>query len=140
YIRGIDRPVEVIAPPNQESQVEVLLGSIRATIPVYQLDRPAGGPRPSSEPRVVISRTNRRSTSPEIDLRGQRVDEAVENVEGWLNDAALDGMSPVRIIHGKGTGALRRAVRELLDGHPLVESAASGEGPGGDGVTVVELK
>jgi DNA mismatch repair protein MutS2 len=49
-------------------------------------------------------------------------------------------MSPVRIIHGKGTGALRRAVRELLDGHPLVESAASGEGPGGDGVTVVELK
>jgi DNA mismatch repair protein MutS2 len=89
---------------------------------------------------VVISRTNRRSTSPEIDLRGQRVDEAVENVEGWLNDAALDGMSPVRIIHGKGTGALRRAVRELLDGHPLVESAASGEGPGGDGVTVVELK
>ena len=140
YIRGIDRPVEVIAPPNQESQVEVLLGSIRATIPVYQLDRLAGGPQPSAEPRVVISRPNRRSTSPEIDLRGQRVDEAVENVEGWLNDAALDGMSPVRIIHGKGTGALRRAVRELLDGHPLVESAASGEGPGGDGVTVVELK
>ena len=140
YIRGIDRPVEVIAPPNQESQVEVLLGSIRATIPVYQLDRPAGGPQPSAEPRVVISRPNRRSTSPEIDLRGQRVDEAVENVEGWLNDAALASMSPVRIIHGKGTGALRRAVREFLEGHPLVESAASGEGPGGDGVTVVELK
>jgi len=140
YIRGIDRPVEVVASPNQASQVEVLLGSIRATIPVYQLDRPAGGPQPSAEPRVVISRPSRRSTSLEIDLRGQRVDEAVENVEGWLNDAVLDGMSPVRIIHGKGTGALRRAVRELLDGHPLVESAASGDGPGGDGVTVVELK
>ena len=140
YIRGIDRPVEVVASPNQASQVEVLLGSIRATIPVYQLARLAGGPQPSAEPRVVISRPSRRSTSLEIDLRGQRVDEAVENVEGWLNDAVLDGMSPVRIIHGKGTGALRRAVRELLDGHPLVESAASGDGPGGDGVTVVELK
>ena len=140
YIRGIDRPVEVIAPPDEESQVEVLLGTMRAKIPVYQLDRPAGGPQPPSEPRVFINRSGRRAANPEIDLRGQRVDEAVENVEHWLNDAAVDGVSPLRIIHGKGTGALRRAVRELLTGHPLVASAASGEGPGGDGVTVVELK
>ena len=140
YIRGIDRPVEVISPPDQESQVEVLLGTMRAKIPVYQLDRPAGGPRPSVEPKVIVSRSSRRATAPEIDLRGQRVDEAVENVEGWLNNASLDGVSPLRIIHGKGTGALRRAIREFLIGHPLVESSASGEGPGGDGVTVVELK
>lgn len=140
YIRGIDRPVEVITPPDEESQVEVLLGTMRAKIPVYQLDRPAGGGQPATEPRVVINRTDRRATVSEIDLRGQRVDEAVSRVEDWLNDAALDGVSPLRIIHGKGTGALRRAVREFLAGHPLVASTASGEGPGGDGVTVVELK
>jgi DNA mismatch repair protein MutS2 len=46
----------------------------------------------------------------------------------------------VRIIHGRGTGALRQAIREHLAGHPLVASAASGEGPGGEGVTVVEIK
>ncbi len=140
YIRGIDRPVEVVSPPDNESQVEVLLGTMRAKIPVYQLDRPAGGPQPSTEPRVIINRPTRRATNLEIDLRGQRVDEAVNNVEEWLNDAALDGVSPLRIIHGKGTGALRRAVREFLASHPLVKSAASGEGPGGDGFTVVELK
>ena len=140
YIRGIDRPVEVIAPPDEESQVEVLLGTMRAKIPVYQLDRPAGGRQPAAEPKIFINRTARRITAAEIDLRGQRVDEAVSNVEQWLNAAAVDGVSPLRIIHGKGTGALRRVVRELLTGHPLVASAASGEGPGGDGVTVVELK
>lgn len=140
YIRGIDRPVKVITPPDEGSLVEVLLGTMRAKIPAYQLDRPAGGSQPAPEPRVVINRTNRRNTSPEIDLRGQRVDEAVDNVEDWLYDAALDGVSPLKIIHGKGTGALRRAVREFLAGHPLVESSASGEGPGGDGVTLVELR
>ena len=54
--------------------------------------------------------------------------------------AALAGGSNVRIIHGKGTGALRQAIREYLDGHPLVESLAAGEGSGGDGVTVVALR
>ena len=58
----------------------------------------------------------------------------------WLNDAALDGISPLRIIHGRGTGALRMALREFLSSHSLVVSAVSGEGPGGDGVTVVELR
>ncbi|MCH8987816.1 MAG: Smr/MutS family protein, partial [Chloroflexi bacterium] len=54
--------------------------------------------------------------------------------------AVLDGAGTVRIIHGKGTGALRRAIREYLGGHPLVMSAQDGEGPGGDGVTVAELQ
>ena len=140
FIRGIDRPVEVIAPPDEEGQVEVLLGTMRAKIPVYQLDRPAAGHQAAANQGVYFSRPTRRIANPELDLRGQRVDEAVSQVEGWLNDAALGGTTSLRIIHGKGTGALRRAVREHLDGHPLVASAASGEGPGGDGVTVVELK
>ena len=112
----------------------------RAQLPLYQLERPADGHQPAAQHGVFLSRPARRNISPEIDLRGQRVDEAMDRVEEWLNDAALDGISPLRIIHGKGTGALRRGVREFLDGHPLVESAAPGEGPGGDGVTVVELR
>jgi DNA mismatch repair protein MutS2 len=76
----------------------------------------------------------------EIDLRGHRVEEALDRVEGLLNGASLDGVSRVHIIHGKGTGALRRAIREYLADHPLVASAASAEGPAGDGVTVAELK
>ena len=120
--------------------MEVLLGTMRAKLPAYQLDRPAAGHAAAAQHGVFLSRPARRNVPAEIDVRGQRVDEAVSTVEGWLNDAALDGTSPVRIIHGRGTGALRQAVREFLSGHPLVVSAVSGEGPGGDGVTVVELR
>jgi DNA mismatch repair protein MutS2 len=69
-----------------------------------------------------------------------RVDEALSRVDEALNDAALDGSGSIRIIHGKGTGALRQAVREYLGGHPLVISAEEGEGAGGDGITVAELE
>ncbi len=140
FIRGIERPVEVLSPPDELGQVEVLLGTMRARLPVYQLERPAQGHQPAAQHGVFFSRPPRRNPSGEIDLRGQRVDEAVQRVDEWLNDVALDWVSPIRIIHGKGTGALRRAVREYLGDHPLVLSATPGEGPGGDGVTVVELR
>jgi DNA mismatch repair protein MutS2 len=68
------------------------------------------------------------------------VEEALERTEKFLNDATLDDISPVRIIHGKGTGALRRAIGDYLANHPLVASSAPAEAPSGDGVTVVELK
>jgi DNA mismatch repair protein MutS2 len=76
----------------------------------------------------------------QINLHGQRVDEALEKVEALVSDASLDGATQVRIDHGRGTGALRRAIREYLTGHPLVASLGPDEGRSGDGVTVVELK
>jgi len=139
YVRGIPRPVEVVTPPDEHGQVEVLLGTMRANIPVYQLERLAGDQPAESQSGVYVSRPSRRNVGNEIDLRGFRVEEALEKVEGLLNDAVLDEAGQVRIIHGKGTGALRRAVREYLEDHPLVASAEQGEGPGGDGVTVAHL-
>jgi DNA mismatch repair protein MutS2 len=140
FIRGIPRPVEVISPPDDEGQVEVLLGTMRAKIPSYQLERPAEGHQPAANQGVYFSRPTARRMDTEIDLRGLRVDEAISRVDGLLNDAALQGVETVRIIHGKGTGVLRRSIREYLTGHSLAESIASGEGSGGDGVTVVDLK
>ena len=151
YVRGISQPVEVITPPDpsassgQAQRVEVLLGTMRAKIPVYQLQRQAEGDPVAARQGVYLDRAQTRPQAPrrpdpEMDLRGLRVDEAVDRVETALNDAALDGVGMLRIIHGKGTGALRRAVREHLADHPLVESAAEGEGPGGDGVTVAHLR
>ncbi|MFM8280115.1 MAG: endonuclease MutS2 [Bacteroidota bacterium] len=76
-----------------------------------------------------------------IDLRGFRADEACKDVERLLSDAILANISMVTIIHGKGTGALRKAIHEQLTGHPGVRSFRNGTIPeGGEGVTVVEMQ
>ena len=140
FIRGIPRPVEVISSPDDEGQVEVLLGTMRAKIPSYQLERPAAGHEPAARQGVYFNRPSIRQLNTEVDLRGLRVDEALSKVDDLLNNAALGGVEAVRIIHGKGTGVLRRSIREYLTRHSLAGSIAPGDGSGGDGVTVVKLK
>ncbi len=79
--------------------------------------------------------------SSELDLRGLTGDEAVEQVDRFLDKALLLGFPFVRIVHGKGTGVLRKRVSEFLKAHAAVEEARLGElGEGGDGVTIVKLK
>ena len=76
----------------------------------------------------------------ELHLRQLTVDEALLKLDQYLNDAFMAGLYQVRIIHGKGTGTLRQAVREQLANHPLVKSYRLGDyGEGGAGVTIVEL-
>ena len=140
YIRGIAQPVEVISAADGQDRVEVLLGTMRAKIPVYQLERQAEGHPAAASQGVYLNRTPRKAPNTDLDLRGMRVDEAISRVDEALNDAVLDGVGSIRIIHGKGTGVLRQAIREYLGGHPLVTSAENGEGPGGDGITVAELE
>jgi DNA mismatch repair protein MutS2 len=77
----------------------------------------------------------------EIDLRGTTVDEAILTLEKYLDDAQLTGATQVRLVHGKGTGALRQGIQKFLRSHRGVKSFAIAPfGEGGDGVTVVELK
>jgi DNA mismatch repair protein MutS2 len=142
YIRGVARPVEIVSIPNQQQEVEVVIGSMRARIPVYQLDRPADQVHPAAQQAGVIYRrpASKRTISPEVNLHGYRVDEALSVIDSLLDDAALEGMTALKIVHGKGTGALRRAVREYLSGHPLVASAGPGEGGDAAGVTLVQLR
>lgn len=76
----------------------------------------------------------------ELDLRGQRAEEALDRLEDYLDKAYLAGMPFVRIVHGKGTGKLRSEVQKALQGHPQVASFAEGEEKeGGSGVTVVKM-
>jgi DNA mismatch repair protein MutS2 len=77
----------------------------------------------------------------ELNLIGRKTDEAVDLVDKFLDEAFLDGVTEVRIIHGHGTGALRKAVAEVLAGHPHVERFASApQDQGGTGATVVALR
>ncbi len=78
---------------------------------------------------------------PEIHLRGTTVDEAILTLEKYLDDAQLAGATEVRLVHGKGTGALRQGIQKFLRSHRGVKSFAIAPfAEGGDGVTVVELK
>ncbi len=83
---------------------------------------------------------SRTTTKDEVRLRHLTVDEALPKLDQYLHDAFMAGLFQVRVIHGKGTGTLRRVVQERLAKHPLVKSYRPGEyGEGGDGVTIVQL-
>ncbi len=129
---------EVIAVKND--QVEVQLGHFRTTTPLagVKLRGRAESPRPESS--VTISAPPVESPGMELDVRGQVTEEALLRLDQYLDQAFLAQLPWVRIIHGKGSGALRQAVRQELGGHPLIASYRSGdEGEGGEGVTVVKL-
>ena len=84
--------------------------------------------------------TNMTPAKDEVHLRQLTVDEALLKLDRYLDNAFMAGLYQVRVIHGKGTGTLRQAVREELAKHPLVKSyRAAGYGEGDTGVTIVEL-
>ncbi len=83
---------------------------------------------------------DRQPVSSEIHLRRLTVDEALFQLDRYLNDAFMSGLASIRVVHGKGTGTLRQAIGESLKDHPLVKSYRPGEyGEGGAGVTIVDL-
>jgi DNA mismatch repair protein MutS2 len=124
-------------------EAEVQMGPMRVRVPIEDLQRLSRGDAPAGEPyrSVRVLRSDQRaSISAQLDMRGSRVEDALADLETYLNDAVMSGLSSVRIVHGRGTGALRSAVREHLGGHPLVQSIAPAPaGEGGDGVTIVRL-
>ena len=81
------------------------------------------------------------SVSPEINLLGKTVDEAIAELDKYLDDAYLAHLKTVRVVHGKGTGALRKGVHDYLKKHKHVASFRLGEfGEGDSGVTIAEFK
>ncbi|HNO30174.1 MAG TPA: endonuclease MutS2 [Anaerolineales bacterium] len=132
-----------------ESDAEVQIGTIRVRAKMSELLRRNG--EPASEPKkadggrkpAASSTVNRPSaTSPgmEVDLRGLMSEDALDKMERYLEQAYLAGLPWVRIIHGKGTGKLRQAVRDALRGHAYVKSFEEGaHTEGGEGVTVAKL-
>ncbi len=100
-----------------------------AAVPVELVD--------GAEPGRVVARTSQTT----LDVRGQRVDESVANLDRFLDEALVLGHDAIFVLHGHGTGALRTALRQHLHGHAAVKSSRAGEGSeGGDGVTVVSLR
>jgi DNA mismatch repair protein MutS2 len=95
---------------------------------------------PTLPPGVRLQRSQEEASG-SLDLRGMLVEDAIERVDKFLDNASLDALASVRLVHGVGSGRLRRAVRDLLSRHPHVGSfAAAPEQDGGEGTTVVTLR
>lgn len=141
YLRSLGKKGKVLSINGND--VEIQVGNIRVRARKSDLEHAGGGEEPKLEvaPRVVVyTPTQVESPGMELDLRGQQVDEALENLGYFLDKAFLARMPWVRIIHGMGTGKLRSAVRTALKSHPQVDHYERGkEGEGGDGVTVVSF-
>ena len=106
---------------------------------VEVVPEPAAAPTTDSAAEELRRKAAAR-ISPRLDLRGERVEAALELLDGYVDEALLSGLDSVAIIHGAGTGALRRAIRDRLAEHPRVRGTRSGRREeGGDGTTVVEL-
>lgn len=122
-------------------EVDVQVGNFRLKLPIRRLElRSKAQPMPELQAAVHGQPIRTKHSSFQLDLRGEWVEDGLQRLEGYLDDAYLENLPWVRIIHGKGTGALRDAVREALRGHPLVSKYRSGDSAeGGDGVTVVNL-
>lgn len=127
-----------------ESDAEVRIGTIRVRARFVDLIRRSGEPpsetKKKSEMRESTPRAGGKSPGMEVDLRGLLADDALDKMERYLEQAYLSGLPFVRIIHGKGTGKLRQAVRDALRGHAYVRGfEQGGDQEGGEGVTVAKM-
>jgi DNA mismatch repair protein MutS2 len=125
-------------------QATIVAGSLRISVPIADLEivapTHASGGRRGDLATATVSRPVPHAVASSLDLRGARVEEAMEMLDSYVDQAAVAGAPKVTVIHGHGSGALRDALRAQLSGHPLVKSWRPGErGEGGDGATVVEL-
>lgn len=145
-----------------DNALPIQVGVMRVTVPVKGLrllaeepvavaPAPKASPAPEPPPLQAVSGNGSHPESlavgkamnitSQITLLGQRADEALRNVEKYLDDAYAAGLTHTRIVHGKGTGALRRAVHQFLESHPLVQRfELANPDEGGAGATIVELR
>jgi DNA mismatch repair protein MutS2 len=139
FVRSLGRDASVMDIDEKYNRVRVRAGNVEIGVSLSDIGSKKGKPvlmkagtpgdEKSEEP--VIGRIN---------LVGMRVDEAISRLEPFLNKVSLAGLPEVTVIHGYGTGALARAVRAHLEGHPLVKAFRKGEPQeGGGGVTVATL-
>jgi DNA mismatch repair protein MutS2 len=126
---------------DEEHEAEVRVGSFRIKLPFDHFEITAR-PRPQpAGPRRAARTTASNSPGMELDMRGMRVEEGLEALDSYIDAAYLAELPWVRLIHGKGTGVLRKVVHDFLRRHPVIASYRLGEaGEGGDGVTIAKFK
>ena len=146
-IADIEQTATVMSLPDRNGLVEVRAGILKTKVPLSnlkapdKLKKPTNNGKPKPQPRSTTVQRVQRKASMEINLLGMTVEEALMETDQFIDHAVMNGQTMVYLIHGKGTGALRKAIHAHLRGHRNVKSFRLGQyGEGEAGVTVVELK
>jgi DNA mismatch repair protein MutS2 len=138
WVRPLNAKGEVLKVDDGEAEVQVGRARTQVSLSALELRR-AEEPQPVPS-GVPINASAVASPGTSIDLRGTTVDETLQQLDRYLDQAMRAGLPQVRIIHGKGTGALRRAVRHFLADHPLVSDYETADPrEGGEGVTIARI-
>lgn len=146
YLKDLKQEIIIVSLPDKNNNVQIQMGSLKTTVKVEKLvkadniktKKKADNIYKPASKGYKLTMSNISNT---LDLRGVRVDDALDEVEYYLDKASLANLSPIYIIHGHGTGALREAIRDYLKTSPYVKDYRPGENAeGGDGVSVVEIK
>jgi len=141
FLPSFNQKVIVLSKPNNRGEVQVQAGIMKIYVKLKDLRASKGN---SEEKRKISKREvslNLSTMDTSVDLRGMDSEEAIYIVDKYLDDATRAGLNEVTIIHGKGTGVLRKSITDMLRGHSHAKSYRLGNyGEGGTGVTVVELK
>ncbi|WP_338832933.1 Endonuclease MutS2 [Moorella humiferrea] len=143
FLVSLGQTGKVLSPPNEQGEVQVQVGVLKINVNIRELRLIKGEgevPGKIESKGWTVKAVSHEEVKPEIDLRGLTVEEACHQVDAYLDDAVLAGLNQVRLIHGKGTGTLREALKDYLQQHPLVKSyRLGGAGEGGSGVTIVYI-
>ena len=140
WVQGIPMAAEALSAPDARGEVDVSFGGLRARVGVGQIVRVEKAATPIIAQRRISLPTAPAWAPEQIEVRGQTLDEALPAIEKFLDDGFRAGVPRLRVVHGKGTGKMRNAVRQMLSKHPLVKGFDYAEPrDGGEGVTVVEM-
>lgn len=143
-LKELNQPVTLLSLPDKNKYVTVQMGNIKTKIKCNKLapydasyEKKQNVYKPSSFDSFELRRVNISNT---LDLRGLKVEDALDDLENYLDKASLANLACVTVIHGHGTGALKSAVREFLSTSPYVAKFRPGEdAEGGDGVSVIDI-
>ena len=140
YLPSLNQNVIIISMPDSKGEVQVEAGIMKINVKLKDL-RKLNNKTTKKEKKKRELNLNLKSVDSRIDLRGMDSEEACYKVDKYLDEAYIANLGEVTIVHGKGTGVLRKAINDMLKRHPHVKSYRLGEyGEGGDGVTIAILK
>ena len=140
FVRSLDRDGKVISIDRRRKRLGVESKGIRFDVPLADIMKEAGRPGKKHDIRYKAP-VDFGEAACSIKLLGMRLEEALNEVEGFIDGASMSGLGEIKIIHGVGTGALMKGVRTYLKTHPHVADYRSGEqSEGGAGVTIVMLR